>query len=293
MSNATLTVTVTTTVTTSYDPIVNLILPFAALGSALGALLTAYLNYRSRPILMRSVERHSDDLRSIAFKWAEQLPRAEAPQELSKLGVDQAVVQPRPVHIAVEDEFLFEDLGNHVPKGILLVDHWREYKDRLRRYYEKRYALLSDMTEEISNRTGLRIDPQFRHGLSTYTIRAVYNNFFAELTDQSRRWKEYIAKSDVTGQDDRAALTTEGEGLAAGNRSAMGAARDILLSMVSNIRGTIGQQKYFDWKTHAEKLLSEKQALDSDANRLLHEIRDFGSVPIVPGKCRYIKWATT
>jgi hypothetical protein len=299
MSNATITVTLVTTIAstvTSQDAVISLLvslfLPVAATGSAIGALLTAYFNYRSRPVLMRSVERHSEDLRQIAFAWAQQLPLAGDLEEIGKPYIDTGLVEPEPVHTVIEDEFLFEDLRNHVPKEIPLLDHWREYKIRLHDFRTKRFALWSEMSKEISSRTGLQIDPNFQKGLSTYAIRAVYNGFFKELTAGSKRWKDYINSSSISGTTEKSYLTAQGDGLAVGNSNELCSTRDVLVKMICDIPKEIGDAKYSDWKDRAKKLLSEKEELDKDANRLLREIRDFSYVPIVPGKCKYIKWAT-
>jgi hypothetical protein len=42
--------------------------------SAIAAASIAYLNYRSRPILIRTLERHSDDLKALALRWKGELP---------------------------------------------------------------------------------------------------------------------------------------------------------------------------------------------------------------------------
>jgi hypothetical protein len=248
----------------------------------------------SNQLLMKSLERHSEDLRRTSSKWAEQLPLANGPQENIQSIISQAIAEPKPICIAIESEPLFEDLANHTPKEIPLADRWSKYKTRLDGYNKKRFLLLSHIGNEVSIRTGLNIDPSGQHALFPTTVRVVYNHLFDELSDQSHYWKECIEGSRVSGEEDTALLEARdrGIGLAIGSRTEMRYVREILVSMASNIRGVIGEPKYSDWKKRAEELLSEKKALDGDAHQLLHEIKDFDAIPIVSGKCKYVMWNT-
>ena len=103
-----------------------LILAIAACISAIVACYTAYLNYRSRPVLMRSIARHSNDLKRIALEWREQIPQAMRP-DLARGGAPSAWRAPEKVHLPIEDEFLFGDMANHLPAEIPLLDTWTEY----------------------------------------------------------------------------------------------------------------------------------------------------------------------
>lgn len=264
-------------------------LALAAIASAIAAMMTAYLNYRSRPVLMRSIERHSDDLRQIATKWIEQVPEAERPnltrEDFSGLPLSTQV------HPNVEDEFLFADIANHVPSEIRVLDTWAEYKKRLEAYNQARCELLTQITNEVARHTGLPSDPKFNYGIHPHAAMPVYQSIFAEIADGSQYWKQQIEHAEVRQSREQYELWAGGLGLAAGSEPEMAQARSVLTQMIQDPKACVNEVTYSKWRNAAQHLLDEKPTLDRDRSQLLLEINRFKSIPILPGKCKYIKWA--
>jgi hypothetical protein len=266
------------------------VLALAASVSAIAALITAYLNYRSRPVLMRSVERHSEDLRKIVMDWAKQIPEAKRPEE-----VGSSLLKPEDVHIAIEDEFLFLDVANHIPAEIPVIRTWTEYKAHLNAYDQTRHQLLLRIQEEISRRTGLQYDSNFQHGITIDAAKAVYQDLFAEITNGSSYWKQQVMSSKIrqsTSHPNQYELWTGRSGLAAGTEAELTNARSILGQML-NLKEDADETLYAKWKDTAKNLPEEKKALDKGRDQLLREVNNLSSVPIFPGECKYIKWSLT
>jgi hypothetical protein len=237
---------------------------------------------------MRSVEKHSDDLRQIATKWIEQVPEAERPH-LTREILSRVPASAR-VHLTVEDEFLFADIANHVPSEIHVLETWAEYKKRLEAYNQARCELLTQITDEISRHIGLPSDPEFHYGIHPQAATAVYENIFAEIIDGSEYWKQQIEHVEVKQSKEGYELWVGGRGLAAGSEAEIVQARSLLIQMIRDPKTCVDKATYLRWHNAAQHLQNEKSALDRDRNQLLLEINRFKSIPILPGKCRYIKW---
>jgi hypothetical protein len=274
--------------------LIGFIASIASMVSAIAAAGIAYFNYRSRPILMKSVERHSDDLRTLASEWAEQLPLVIEPTEiripLNEL--DKLMKEIEKPRIPVEDRFLFSDLHNHIPEEMPILEHWRKYKMDLLSYDQKRFCLLSHIRNEILIRTGLPFDSEFEHGVSSHGVKAVYNMFLAHIVNGSKHWLRYGHDTTISSHRDKSTLNAHGEGLAIGSQEEIRKMQEMLVQMTRDMRKTLGIEEYYCWTKIAKELLSDKQSLDKSRSELLHEIRDFASLPLMPGECKYIRWAT-
>ncbi len=115
--------------------------------SAIAVASIAFLNYRSRPILIRTLERHSDDLKNLASRWSGELPVFVSLER----GEFPVVSFP----LLVESELLFVDIWEHVPKDFNLLETWENFRVIAEKHYAGRLQFLSSIRTEIERLTGL------------------------------------------------------------------------------------------------------------------------------------------
>jgi len=261
------------------------LLEYTSIIAAFAAFILAFiavLNYLSRPILITSIERHTDDIRKLLDRWLEQLPRVEAkkPNEIP----DYEDTAPT-TRLPVENESLFSDLPKHDKFNVL--GRWKEYKSKLELYHKDRLAFLSDVRQEVERQTGLNYDPKFKHGLTWYAFQAVYETFFEEQTDGRLKWRDSIRRLERNREGTE--LRANGRGMIKVTPQELPRTEKIFTDMVTNIRSIIGDEKYDEWRTRTLKLYIEKRDLDTNYYKLQQRISDFKSIPLMTGKCKYIR----
>ena len=261
----------------------------AACATVILAIIAVY-NYRSRPILIRSYERHTEDLRNILKEWIEQLPdvrKTKDTDDILGINTHPKIELPRQTPIKVESKSLFDDLKKHEPKNVSSLDRWAEYKDRLDKYNEKRYNLLLSIYNDILQRSGLNHDPTFRYGINPRSVKAVYLVLFNEVKKLSlSNWIHMIEESKVEHhQNNEFTLFTSEGTLALGTEKEMKLVKEVLIKITTEISNL---PKYSDWRKRIQELDLEKIALDGDRRNLLREVNNFGLIPLMTEKCQYI-----
>jgi hypothetical protein len=106
----------------------------------------AYLNYRTRPLLVRTKEKHSEDLKEVLERW------------LSELGVEGGTIAPLfyreercRLHLSVEQDPLFPDLKEHMPEGTDLLSQWQNLKNACDPYDTGRSKLYGRIYNDVYN----------------------------------------------------------------------------------------------------------------------------------------------
>lgn len=193
---------------------------------------------------------------------------------------------PIQIPIRVESVLLFDDLRNHEPKNVDALDKWKKFKDRLHRYNQDRYNLLSSIYNDILQRTGLKHDPTFLY-LNPRSVKAVYHILFNKVKGLSPpNWFQMIQESTIDPhQNNEFTLHTNEGTLALGTKEEMNRVKDVLIKITTDISNL---SKYEDWRKRIQKLDSEKIALDGDKRNILREINNFRLIPLMTEKCQYI-----
>jgi len=250
--------------------------------AALAALATAMLNYLSRPILVRTIERHSDDLREIARTWLNEIPQIPEAERVLTRGARPEVPKYEPLRLGVESEFLFSDLKEHVPPGMNLFQNFRNFKEAYDRYNSERFALFNDIKKDAEDSTGLKYDELFRHGISEFLVHAIYTDLFEVL--KNREPYHLGVKPEVSVSEGMFRLTYRMYGFACGTEEEVSKTETF-------VRDTLQKLKDSPYLAKAKQILEERDKLTRSREDLVREIRDFLSIPIVPGRCKYIRWS--
>jgi hypothetical protein len=242
-------------------------------------LLITWLSYRSRqPFLIKSQERHTDDIRKLLDIWLDQLTRVSArdPAETP------SYPEPLPtIRLEVEDKDLFGDLSKHDKYNALQC--WEEYKKRLSQYEKNHHDFLKIVYREFQERTSLSHDPDFKHGFGWDAIRAVYEGGIFENTI----WKDKAHRLET--MEGGTLLRMDGGGIARGSPEEIEHTKEVMTNMVLNIQSILGEQKFDEWIKWKVSLQVERRGLDEDLHELQKRIDNFKSRPLMTEPCKYIR----
>lgn|GEM_PF-1921321 len=234
------------------------------------------LKERERLLLIRTIERHSDDLKALAKIWLNEIPSIDDP---SKMMIHEPT---QPFESMVGKEYLFSDIKEHVPSRLDLFPTWENFKSKFYEYNKKRNSLFKKIQEDIEARTELPYDPNFDlHSISEHFIEVVYEDAFQLARDKKQRWLYEMPK--VKEVDKGFLLTVAAHGLAYGTRSECEKADKVLGDLLSGLKES-------EYLVLAKALLEDKKKLDDLRNDLILKVNDFISIPILPNtECKYIK----
>lgn len=133
---------------------------FAALSAAvasIAALITAWLNYRARPLAVRAIELHSRQFQDqILPDWLKYLPNTPA---IGGYGPYRVSYSLHPTLRDIIKLPLYQDLRNHMPQGSVLMPLWDNYPKNWEELEKEIVSLQSKVASFIStssNQAGLK-----------------------------------------------------------------------------------------------------------------------------------------
>lgn len=249
----------------------------------------AYLNYLTRPLLVRTKEKHSEDLKGVLERWL-----AELRSEGSIIAPLFDRETPSRLHLSIEQDPLLPDLKEHMPEGTDLLSQWQNLKNACDPYDTGRSRLYNRIYKDVCN---------MRQGL--FVAEFVEENFATVIYEEASR----LARGDPPRSLDKnihmkqhAEQTPNGpkpcfqsfiydRRLASGDsEQEVTMAKSYLSSALENLSqpGT-REAGYVD---EARKLKDIEDTLIEDNEKLLQSIKDVLAIPILTGNCKYIKQAT-
>ena len=253
----------------------------------------AYLNYRTRPLLVRTKEKHSEDLKRVLEQWLDEL-RAEG-------GIDGIIIaslippeMSSHLHLTVEQDPLFPDLKEHMPEGADLLSQWQNLKDACEPYDTGRSKLYDriyndvckvsqglSVAEFVAENFATVIYEQASHLAQGDPPHSLDKNFHMKKHEEQTpngpklRFQSFIYDQKLASGDSEQEVTR---------------AKSYLTSALENLSqsGT----KEAGYVEEARKLKVIQDTLIEDNEKLLQSIKDVLAIPILTGNCKYIKQAT-
>jgi hypothetical protein len=246
--------------------------------SAIAAASIAYLNYRSRPILMRTIERHSDDLKTLVSRWRDELPSFRWLEE----GQFPVVQFP----IRIESEFLFTDIWNHVPADLSLHETWTDFRLVAELHYVARSSFLADIDAHVRRITGLSQDSSFqKRGYTASLPMLLFQDTFQMLKHGDSRLNLNLplqrGGTGVEGQ-----VLVGPQGLATGNQGDLEKVEEIWKTFVKGMESD--NPAMFKL---ALSLVEQERKFWHSREMLVRLMNEFTAVPIYSKRCKYVKRA--
>lgn len=247
---------------------------------AIAAVAGVFLSYFYRPVKIEIMKRHSDDLKELVKRWMNEVPSISQPNE-PIFGL------PTSFEISVEKEFLFFDLPKHTPPDLDLFEIWDKFKMNMSEYRKKQHELLMDIVEEAANKTGLKLEFSWtKSGISEGFVTAIYKTLFDMARGRRMYHFETLDRLEIKkGSNDYFELWLVGSGLAR-DRSleVVEKAKEAYREMLSKLSGSEHERK-------AKELIERQRMLEEQQTKILRKLNDFVSIPLLPGKCKYIHWS--
>jgi len=247
--------------------------------SVIAALATAVLNYLSRPLLVRTIERHSDELKAIAENWLDEVPNIpDSRQPLTE--------KPDPIKIPSEDLLLFHDLKEHSPRELRVFETWNIFKQKLDEYNQKRFSICEKVIEHIKSETQIPVTSKSQDNGIFYPhfVEAVH----MDANDLARGAKPYytelIKEQKIEARADKFEFWPAGRLFARGSANMVERAKKFMVAFLN----TLEEKSYT--KT-ASDLMEDEKELKKLHEEVLRRIKNLIAIPVFPGKCKYIKRA--
>lgn len=246
--------------------------------SSIAALATAVLNYLSRPLLIHTIERHSDELKAIGEDWLDQVP-------VIPLSREPLTIEPDPIKIPSEDQLLFHDLREHSPRELKVFETWEMFKQKLNEYNQKRYSICTKVIEQV------KLEAQIPVTSKSEDIGIYYPRFVEavhrDANDLARGTRPYyrnlIKERKIEADRDMFAFCP-GALFARGSARMVEKAKEYMVAFMNMLE----QNSY---TKIASNLIEDEKELNKLREEVVRRIKDLIVIPIFPGKCIYIKRA--
>lgn len=249
----------------------------------------AYLNYRTRPLLVRTREKHSEDLKRVLEWW------------LAELGEGGNIVHslippeiPCRLDLSVEQDPLFPDLEEHMPEGADLLTQWQNLRNACDSYDTGRSGLYDKIYNDVCNTHQELSVAEFA---APNFARVIYEEAShlargapSHSIDKRLHMRQHEEQTP-NGPKLRFQYLIDDQRLASGDsEQEVTRAKSYLTSVLENLSqpGT-REAGYVD---EARKLKDIEDTLIEDNKKLLQSIKHVLAIPILTGNCRYIKQAT-
>ena len=246
---------------------------------AVVAVFGVFLTYFDRPIRLEIVKRHSDDLKGLVQIWMQEVPKIPF---ASEFGMYESVSEPSSLEIPVERRYLFNDIKNHAPAGLRLFKVWNAFKLLYDDYEEMLYSLFKAIGDEATERTGLPLGWDKKGELFEPYIKLIYYDAFNVAKNIPKQYDKTGYRT-TGGQEYVLASNAYTSSLAwPGSSEALQNVQDVHQDMINRLEDS-------EYPKMAKDILESQKNMEEARETLMRTLNGFTSIPILPGKCDYIR----
>jgi hypothetical protein len=259
---------------------------YASLVAVVVAAVAVWITYRLRPMRMRSIELHSEQLKKAISDWIDKLdnpPSPEySPQIPSTCNYIEQIPEPEIYALSLETDILFRDLNNHLPRS--LFDKWKQYKSMRNEYLKMGQHLTQQALHFATETTGLKIFddrgplPYQEDTMLAGIIQCLFHDFYAISRGEEPhfivepKFEDGILKRGAYGII-RCVSDPE-------RRS-----REFHSTLCQALKGTKASVIADDFKEFREQF----DTLCQKRQNLAAELSEWLKVPILPNECALLK----
>lgn len=257
--------------------------------AAVGTLVTAYLMYRSRPLAMRTLEKHSEELRGVLKSWEDEFDQycVDAEWQAGLVAID---------HFGIEANPLFDDLANHMPTSITLIEDFKRLKDDLLCHFEELNDIWQMIQKDAESQTRLRYCFDQWEDKSGIETNYVNHQFVQMIYDESLRLASGGASKNpgsdkkIVGIDSKFSLIVNGLRVACtSSQTGADLAYQVLVLTLDNLSKDATRES--EYVSRLEKSVDKAEELNQRRRAMLKTVEELQLVAIFPGKCKFIRWS--
>lgn len=265
---------------------IQLAISFIALFGVLAALLTAYLTWRSRAILLATKEKHSDDLKTILDQMKTDLTyrhTAITPIYPYTPPTEQAEFE-------IERVILFDDLKNHIPRELDLLKSWTKFKQKWLELQKQEVHLQESVKQHLEQYGRLPVLPveqvHNQHSGITYHCVSFLSSHIVDVAAGRFTPVNFVIPHDTPNQLYAGGLVAES------SSSGIIQLKGSLETMVDNIEKHNAGTSEHRLLAEAEKIVGYQTDIESLRLKLQAKIDEAKVIPILAGNCRHLRRAT-
>lgn len=246
---------------------------------ALAAVITAILSYLFRPTKIEVEKRHSDDLKSLIEQW-----KSEIVNHSIQNPFDIKANKNYSLDIPAEKELYFNDIKNHIPSDLKLFVVWEKFKENWKKYEENRHEFFKRLKDDISKKIDLSFTTSWdkKPGFSIHLIKHIYADLSSIFEGRKPYWVKYEGK--IHKIDDRYEFKSDDYLFWSDKKHVAEKAKKSYYGILKNLQKS-------PYIKIAKKLMNDNKQLYDEREELIKKLNYLTFIPLLPGKCKYIKWS--
>lgn len=264
---------------------INIVIAFITALAAAAAFFTAYLNWRTRPQLLATKEKHSKDLMNILDSWSGQISSCETNDDIPTLEDNKyssPCINPKSV--------LFDDLINHIPDELDLFSTSEQFNQIFANYENQRRSLYSTISNFILSKSHEKLisDHEYgekNNGILRYCIDWLYQQILQKVRGQNIPKVGFIIEpsspNDLRVSDSVWARVDNPKQF-----------QNFLEFVIDNINNNREDVAEYNLIKEAKKLCDIQVIFYKTKQTLLQKVAEAEAIPIFSGDCKHIKRAT-
>ena len=256
---------------------------FLAIIATVGLLL----NYLFRPTKLEVEKRHSDDLKRLIEQWKNEIRNLSLPQSLSPKKFAVKIDEEYSLNLLVEKEYYFDDIKNHLPSDLDLLNAWKKFKENWYDYEKKRHDFFKTVKDYVSKKIELPwaqypTDWNKNPCFSTHLIQHIYDDLLGIL-EEGKSYRVNL-QGQLRQDNDKYCLCWGDYFFWTDKKDKAEKAKELYFEILKSLP----QSPYIE---QAKDLQKDKKQLYKEREMMERKLSYFAFIPLLPGKCKYIKWA--
>jgi len=253
------------------------------------AVVGLLLSYLFRPTKIEVEKRHSDDLKKLIEQWKSEIVTLLSTKALQKNNFDDVKTDEEySLNLSVEKEYYFDDIKNHLPSDLDLLNDWKKFKKNWYESEKKRYDFFITIKDDVSKKLEL---PWLQHNIdwaknSGFETRII-ENIYADLSSIMKGWRAHWLNQSykIQKEENKYVLSCYNGGLLwSEKQDVTEKAKESYLEILKNLPQSPYVKQLRDLQKDNEHLCKEREMIEKKLNYLAF-------IPLLPGKCEYITWS--
>lgn len=254
---------------------------------AIIAVVGLLLNYLFRPTKIEVEKRHSDDLKKLIERWKSEIATLSLPQSLSPEKFAVKIDGKYSLNLLVEKEYYFDDIKNHLPSDLDLLNAWKKFKENWYDYEKKRHDFFKAVKDYVSKKIELpwaqySSDWDKNPCFSTFLIQHIYDDLLDILEEGKPYWVNYEGK--LRQENDKYRFSCDNYLFWTDKKDKAEKAKESYFEILKNLP----QSPYIE---QAKDLQRDNKHLCKEKEMMERKLSYFAFIPLLPGKCKYITWS--